>query len=63
MSIMFGVKLTPSLVSDEGQFSEIKLGYVHIDSCEFCHAEGWLVMFLAIDRVRKSTYVLMVMTP
>jgi hypothetical protein len=33
------------------------LGYVHIDSCELRHADGKLVMFLAIDRVSKFTYV------
>ena len=30
---------------------------VHIDSCELRHADGKLVMFLAIDRVSKFTYV------
>ncbi len=30
---------------------------MHIDSCELRHAEGKLVMFLAIDRVSKFTYV------
>jgi transposase-like protein len=34
-----------------------KLGYVHIDSCELRHADGKLVMFLAIDRVSKFAYV------
>ncbi|AEO47633.1 integrase catalytic subunit [Rhodospirillum rubrum F11] len=34
-----------------------EIGYVHIDSCELCHADGKLVMFLAIDRVSKFTYV------
>jgi len=43
--------------SKRGRFSETKIGYVHIDSCEFRHAEGRLVMFLAIDRVSKFTYV------
>lgn len=40
-----------------GRFTETKIGYVHIDSCEFRHAEGRLVMFLAIDRMSRSTYV------
>ena len=43
--------------SKRGRFAETKIGYVHIDSCEFRHAEGRLVMFLAIDRVSKFTYV------
>lgn len=43
--------------SKRGRFTETKIGYVHIDSCEFRHAEGRLVMFLAIDRVSKFTYV------
>ncbi len=30
---------------------------MHIDSCELRHAHGKLVMFLAIDRVSKFTYV------
>lgn len=30
---------------------------MHIDSCELRHADGKLVMFLAIDRVSKFTYV------
>jgi len=43
--------------SKRGRFTETKIGYVHIDSCEFRHAEGRLVMFLAIDRISKFTYV------
>jgi hypothetical protein len=43
--------------SKRGRFAETKIGCVHIDSCEFRHAEGRLVMFLAIDRVSKFTYV------
>lgn len=43
--------------SKRGCFTETKIGYVHIDSCEFRHAEGRLIMFLAIDRVSKFTYV------
>ena len=34
-----------------------EIGYVHIHSCELRHADGKLVMFLAIDRVSKFTYV------
>ena len=36
---------------------DYEIGYVHIDSCELRHADGKLVMFLAIDRVSKFTYV------
>ena len=39
------------------QFKSYRIGYVHIDSCELRHADGKLVMFLAIDRVSKFTYV------
>ena len=40
-----------------GRFRTYKIGYVHIDTCELRHAEGKLVMFLAIDRVSKFTYI------
>ncbi len=40
-----------------GRFKTYDIGYVHIDSCELRHAEGKLVMFLAIDRVSKFTYI------
>ena len=36
---------------------ETTIGYVHIDSCEFRHADDKLHMFLAIDRVSKFTFV------
>ena len=39
------------------RFKSYEIGYVHIDSCELRHAQGKLVMFLAIDRVSKFTYV------
>ncbi len=39
------------------RFKTYEIGYVHIDSCELRHADGKLVMFLAIDRVSKFTYV------
>ena len=39
------------------RFKSYQIGYVHIDSCELRHADGKLVMFLAIDRVSKFTYV------
>jgi len=35
------------------RFKAYEIGYVHIDSCEMRHADGKLVMFLAIDRVSK----------
>jgi transposase-like protein len=38
-------------------FKSYDIGYVHIDSCELNHADGKLVLFLAIDRVSKFTYV------
>jgi Integrase core domain len=39
------------------RFKTYEIGYVHIDGCELRHADGKLVMFLAIDRVSKFTYV------
>ena len=39
------------------QFKTYDIGYVHIDSCELKHADGKLVLFLAIDWVSKFTYV------
>lgn len=39
------------------RFKTYEIGYVHIDSCEFRHADGRLVMFLAIDWVSKFTHV------
>jgi transposase-like protein len=38
-------------------FKTYDIGYIHIDSCELSHANGKLVLFLAIDRVSKFTYV------
>src|SRR5215208_3947520 len=43
--------------SKRGRFAETKIGYVHLDVCELRSAEGKVCMFLAIDRVRKFTYV------
>lgn len=39
------------------RFKSYEIGFVHIDSCELRHADGKLVLFLAIDRVSKFTYV------
>lgn len=39
------------------RFKTYEIGYGHIDSCELRHADGKLIMFLAIDRVSKFTYV------
>jgi transposase-like protein len=39
------------------RFKTYEIGSVHIDSCEFRHADGKIVMFLAIDRISKFTYV------
>jgi transposase-like protein len=33
------------------RFKTYEIGYVHIDSAELRHADGKLIMFLAIDRV------------
>ena len=51
----------PDLVEETKEqrkrFKTYEIGYVQIDSCELRHADGKLVMFLAIDRVSKFTYV------
>src|SRR5215203_2187112 len=47
----------PESTSKRGRFAETKIGYVHVDHCELCLAEGKLPMFLAIDRVSKFTHV------
>ena len=54
-----GVSRLPSEETKEQRkrFKTYEIGYVHIDSCEVHHAEGKLVMFLAIDRVSKFPYV------
>ena len=39
------------------RFKSYEIGYVHIDSAELRHADGKLIMFLAIDRVSKATHV------
>ena len=39
------------------RFKSYQIGYVHIDSCELRHTDGKLVMFLAIHRFSKFTYV------
>lgn len=39
------------------RFKTYEIGYVRIDSCELRHSDGKVVMFLAIDRVSKFTYV------
>ena len=51
-------RLPVEAVKDQRKrFKTYEIGYVHIDSCELHHADGELVMFLAIDRVSKFTYV------
>ena len=54
-----GVSRLPVEKTQESRkrFKTYEIGYVHIDSCELRHADGKLVMFLAIDRVSKFTYV------
>src|SRR5215208_4016345 len=47
----------PESTSKRGRFAETKIGYVHVDHCELCLAEGKLHMFLAIDRVSNFTHV------
>jgi hypothetical protein len=44
-------------VSKRDTFKETKIDFVHIATCELGLAEGKHVMFLAIDRVSKSTVV------
>ena len=39
------------------RFKTYEIGYVHIDNAELRHADGKLIMFLAIDRVSKFTHV------
>lgn len=48
---------TSEAMTKRGRFAQTAIGYVHIDSCELRHADGKLVMFLAIDRVSKFAYV------
>lgn len=48
---------TSEAMTKRGEFAQTAIGYVHIDSCELRHADGKLVMFLAIDRVSKFAYV------
>src|SRR6476660_5378142 len=54
-----GVSRLPVEETQESRkrFKTYEIGYVHIDSCELRHADGKLVMFLAIDRFSKFTYV------
>ena len=39
------------------RFKTCEIGYVHIDGCELRHADGRLIVFLAIDRVSTFTQV------
>jgi hypothetical protein len=51
-------RLPVETVKDQRKrFKTYEIGYVHIDSCELRHTNGKLIMFLAIDRVSKFTYV------
>jgi transposase-like protein len=54
-----GISRLPASETTEKRkrFKTYDIGYVHIDSCELTHADGKLVLFLAIDRVSKFTYV------
>ena len=47
----------PDQASKRGSFADTTIGYVHIDTSDLRLAQGKLVMFLAIDRVSKFTYV------
>ena len=49
--------LSPDQASKRGSFADTTIGYVHIDTSDLRLAQGKLVMFLAIDRVSKFTYV------
>lgn len=51
------IKMPPAITAKTASIKTYEIGYVHIDSCELRHADGKLVMFLAIDRVSKFTYV------
>ncbi len=48
---------SPDQASKRGKFADATIGYVHIDISELRLAQGKLIMFLAIDRVSKFTYV------
>ena len=48
---------SPDQASKRGSFADTTIGYVHIDTSDLRLAQGKLVMFLAIDRVSKFTYV------
>jgi hypothetical protein len=53
-------RLPPSSQGDTGapqEVQDLRDRLRHIDSCELRRADGKLVMFLAIDRVSKFTYV------
>ena len=54
-----GISRLPATATTEKRkrFKTYDIGYVHIDSAELAHADGKLIMFLAIDRVSKFTYV------
>jgi len=54
-----GISRLPASETTEKRqrFKTYDIGYIHIDSCELTHTDGKLVLFLAIDRVSKFTYV------
>jgi integrase-like protein len=54
-----GISRLPASETTEKRkrFKTYDIGYVHIDSAELAHADGKLIMFLAIDRISKFTYV------
>jgi hypothetical protein len=54
-----GISRLPATANAEKRkrFKAYDIGYVHIDSAELAHADGKLIMFLAIDRISKFTYV------
>ena len=39
--------------SKRGKFSEVEIGYLHVDAAELRTAEGKVQLFLAVDRVSK----------
>lgn len=50
-------RLPVEAVKDQRKrFKTNEICYIHINSCELRHADGKLIMFLAIDRVSKVDY-------
>ena len=54
-----GISRLPAAETAETRkrFKTCEIGYVHIDSCELRHADGKMILFLAIDRLSTCTSV------